>query len=116
MPKILSAKEKVMNHLDRMVIQEKDKWDAGLNNQYLEMDTIVNDLKASYEMNKRYSEENYNLMKRNEWLELQLKNNILRNEILEIIDNYMNKYKFTQDIKLYFDCIQVLKETLKGGK
>lgn len=73
MGKRLLPIEKIHNALDKLVKIEKEKWDSGLNNDYFEMESIVNDLKECYEDNKRLSDDNYQLRKYNERLENEVK-------------------------------------------
>ena len=73
MSKRLLPIERVHRVLDKLVSSERDRWDSGLTNDYLEIEQIVDDLKTCYEDNHRLHEDNYQLRKYNERLELEIK-------------------------------------------
>lgn len=68
MSKRLEPIEKVSNTLASLVQKEYDKWSAGVNNQYLEVEKIVSDMIDCYQDNKRLSNDNWELKKYNERL------------------------------------------------
>lgn len=68
MPKKLLPIEKVHNKLDSLLEYEKDRWNAGLSNDYFQIEEIVNDLKECYEYNQSLRQENNELRRYNERL------------------------------------------------